>query len=135
MRAGRDPGRAVLIYDGECPACRQAALWLMRRAIVLGRLELLPLRSGPRRERYPAISETVGRRAMQLVLPDGRVVVGAEAVPELLRRLRGWRWLATALRGFPPAGPLTRRAYPWMARRRLGLCCPVAGDPGVAPPP
>lgn len=98
----------------------------MRRGVTLGRLELLPLRSVPRQERYPTIAEAAGRRAMQLVLPDGRVVAGADAVPELLGRVRGWRWVAAALGGLPRTGLLTRRAYTWMARRRLRLQCPLA---------
>ena len=87
--AGQAVERAVLIYDGECALCRASALWLMRRARMPDRLEILPCRSRPRRERYPHITEEACMSAMQLVLPDGRVLSGADAVPELLRRVRG----------------------------------------------
>lgn len=114
--------RAVLIYDGDCGMCRASALWLMRRARVGDRVEILPCRSSPRRARYPQISDEACMRAMQLVLPDGRVLEGADAVPELLRRLRGWRWIA-AIFGLPPVRPVTRRVYAWVARRRMKLSC------------
>lgn len=102
--------------------CRGSALWLMRRAKVADRLEILPCRSRPRRERYPQISDEACMQAMQLVLADGRVLSGGEAVPELLRRVRGWRWVA-ALVGVPPLLPVTRRIYAWIARNRMRLSC------------
>jgi predicted DCC family thiol-disulfide oxidoreductase YuxK len=102
--------------------CRGSALWLMRRARAAGLLEILPCRSGPRRARYPQISDAACMEAMQLVLPDGRVLSGADAVPELLRRVRGWRWVA-ALFGLPPVLPLTRRVYAWVARNRMRVSC------------
>ena len=40
---------ATLIYDGECAMCRASALWIMRRAMDGGALEILPCRSAPRR--------------------------------------------------------------------------------------
>ena len=83
-----DP-RAVLIYDAECAMCRASALWLMRLAMSRHQLEILPCRAGVRATRFPQISEAACLTAMQLVLPDGRVLAGADAVPELLRRIRG----------------------------------------------
>jgi predicted DCC family thiol-disulfide oxidoreductase YuxK len=61
---------------------------------------------------------------MQLVLPDGRILSGADAVPELLRRVRGWGWLASVF-GLPGVTPLSRRLYAWIAARRLRLSCPL----------
>jgi predicted DCC family thiol-disulfide oxidoreductase YuxK len=116
--------RAVLIYDGDCAMCRASALWLMRRALVSDRLEILPCRSAPRRARYPQITDEACMTAMQLVLPDGRVLAGADAVPELLRRLRGWRWVASIF-GLPPVLPVTRRLYAWVARQRMKLSCGI----------
>jgi predicted DCC family thiol-disulfide oxidoreductase YuxK len=113
---------AVLIYDGECAMCRASALWLMRLALSGGALEILPCRSEPRRARFPQISDAECASAMQLVLPDGRVLGGADAVPELLRRIRGLGWLA-AIFALPGARPLARRFYAWIARNRMRLSC------------
>ena len=113
---------AVLIYDSECAMCRASALWLMRLALSGGALEILPCRSEPRRARFPRISDEACMTAMQLVLPDGRVLTGADAVPELLRRIRGLGWLAT-LFALPGARPLARRFYAWVARNRMRLSC------------
>jgi len=115
---------AILIYDGDCSMCRASALWLMRRALA-GRadeLEILPCRSPVRRQRFPAITDETCMRAMQLVLPDGRVLAGADAAPEILRRIPRWRWVA-ALFDLPRARPYARRVYAWVARNRMKISC------------
>ena len=60
--------------------------------------------------------------AMQLVLPEGRTLAGADAVPELLRRIRGLGWLA-AVFALPGARPVARRVYAWIAKNRMRLSC------------
>ena len=79
-----------------------------------------------RRERFPQISEAQCLTAMQLVLPDGRVLAGADAVPELLNRVRGWRHVAWVF-GLPPLRPLARRVYAWVARNRMKISCRLPG--------
>src|SRR5262249_50038092 len=111
--------RAVLIYDAECPMCRASALWLMRLALSRGTLEIMPCRAPLRASRFPQVSEDACLRAMQLVLPDGRVLAGADAVPELLRRIRG----LGSLFAVPMMRPLSRRVYGWIARNRMKLSC------------
>ena len=102
--------------------CRASAMWLMRRALSSGLLEILPCRSSVRRERFPQIPEALCMSAMQLVLPDGRVLGGADAVPELLRRIRGWGWVAGVF-ALPPVRPLARVTYGWIARNRMKISC------------
>ena len=115
---------ATLIYDGECAMCRASALWIMRRAMDAGTLEILPCRSAPRRARFPHVTDEQCMRAMQLVLPDGRVLAGADAMPELLRRIPRWRWVA-ALFALPGMRPLGRAVYAWIARNRMRISCGV----------
>ena len=116
--------RAVLIYDGECSMCRGSALWLLRRAEAGGArdLEILPCRSPVRRQRFPSISDETCMQAMQLVLPDGRVLAGADAAPEILRRIPRWRWVARVL-DLPGAGIVAGRAYRWIADNRMRISC------------
>jgi len=117
---------ATLVYDGECAMCRASALWIMRRAMDAGTLEILPCRSAPRRTRFPQITDAQCMTAMQLVLPDGRVLAGADAMPELLRRIPRWRWLA-ALFALPGMRPLGRVVYAWIARNRMRVSCALPG--------
>ncbi len=121
-------GTAVLIYDGDCALCRSSALWIMRRAMAGGasEFELLPCRSSARLQRFPQVREETCLAAMQLVLPDGRVLGGADAVPEILLRIPRWRWLARFF-ALPGVRPVARRIYAWIARNRMRLSCAVNG--------
>jgi predicted DCC family thiol-disulfide oxidoreductase YuxK len=111
--------RAVVIYDGLCPLCQESVSWLSGRAR-RGALEFLPCQAAERRARFPWLEEQRCIEAIQLVLPDGRALSGAAAVPEILKRLRRWRWLAAAFR-MPGMGLLAPRAYAWIARRRYRI--------------
>ncbi len=106
--------------------CRASAMWLMRRALAGGALEILPCRSPVRQARFPGVSEEACLTAMQLVVPDGRVLSGADAVPELLRRIPGWGWLARVF-ALPGVAPLARRVYAWIARNRMRISCGMRG--------
>jgi predicted DCC family thiol-disulfide oxidoreductase YuxK len=116
--------KAVLIYDGECSMCRASALWLLRRAEAGGArdLEILPCRSPVRRQRFPSIADETCMQAMQLVLPDGHVLAGADAVPEILLRIPRWSWVAR-LFDLPRARPFARRVYAWIAKNRMKITC------------
>src|SRR3990170_2922742 len=105
----RAMARAVLIYDGLCHLCQEGVTWISRR-VVGGQLEFLPCQAAERRARFPWMEERACMEAIQLVLPDGRVLSGAAAIPEILRRLRGWRRLAP-LFGVPGGGLLAPPGY------------------------
>ncbi len=111
--------RAVLIYDENCPICRKAADWVERnkRGDVL---ELLPCQAKVVRSRFPSMEETVCMKAMQLVLPDGRVLPGEKALPEIINRLRRYHWAAWLFR-LPGSGMLSHAFYRWFAGRRYRI--------------
>src|SRR5437773_11054657 len=125
MRA--DGPRPTLIYDGECGFCRRS-VDLLRRWDREQRIALVPFQDQARVAAFgiplPALAA-----AMHLVLPppDSRVLAGADAVPELLRRLRGKRWLAWGFR-IPGVPFVARRLYGWIARRRRCLVRGYAVD-------
>ena len=114
--------RPTLIYDGECGLCQEAVA-LLARWDRKGEVALIPFqdqaRVGAFRIPTPALAA-----AMHLVLPDGRVLAGADAAPELLRLLPGKAWLATLFR-VPGIMPIARRVYAWIAQRRHCLVRPV----------
>ncbi len=117
-------GPAVLIYDGACPICQGAMRWVECRALS-GQFEFLPCQSPERRARFPWMSEQACLETLQLVLPDGRVLGGDVAVPEILRRLQGWRWLARLVER-PGIRVFAPRLYAWVARNRYALSCALA---------
>ena len=112
-----EPLPAVLIYDAECPVCRAAADWVRRNAGIPGAFEYLACRSAETRSRFPAIAEAACLQAMHLVLPDGSILAGEMALPEILSRSRRYRRAAVLFR-LPGAGIVSRFLYRAFARRR-----------------
>lgn len=109
------PTRPTLIYDGECGICRRAVT-LLKRWDREHKLHYVPFQDGATVSRFGVALPALAA-AMHLVLPDGRVYPGADAVPELLRLFPGKRWLAP-LFAIPGLRPLARRIYAWVALRR-----------------
>lgn len=109
----------VLIYDGQCPICMRAVRWV-RKHMLPGTIELLACQDPRRPERFPEIPESQCLTAMQFILPDGRVLSGAEALPSILRRMRRWQWLARILE-LPPMCHTAPYVYRWVARNRYTL--------------
>jgi predicted DCC family thiol-disulfide oxidoreductase YuxK len=107
----------AIVYDADCPVCRSAADWVRRNALDPDTFDYLPCRSAETRSRFPAIAETACLQAMHLVLPDGTILAGEKALPEILRRTRRYR-RAAALFRLPGAGILSRILYRAFARRR-----------------
>jgi len=110
----------VLIYDAECPVCRDATDWVRRNASAPDAFEFLPCRSVEARNRFPHIEEAACMQAVHLVLPDGTVLTGEQALPEVLRRLPGYR-RAAALFRLPGARFLSRAIYRRFAAHRYAL--------------
>jgi len=107
----------VLIYDADCPVCRGSAGWIRRNAGADEAFEFLPCRSAETRSRFPTITEAACLQAMHLVLPEGTILAGELALPEILRRTRRYRWAAPLFQ-LPGAGILSRLLYRAFARLR-----------------
>jgi predicted DCC family thiol-disulfide oxidoreductase YuxK len=115
----KDPENAVLIYDGECSVCRGTVEWIRPRSSP-GAFEFLSFHSGEMERRFPFLDREACKQAVHLVLPDGRVLAGDRAAPEVFSRIPGYRWIARVLR-FPGARGLSRVFYRWFARRRHAI--------------
>src|SRR6266508_5785415 len=105
----------TLIYDGECGVCRQA-VELLRRWDREHVLRFVPFQDAVAVARF-GIALPALAAAMHLVLRDGRVYPGADAIPELLKLFPGKRWLAPLFR-IPGVLPLSRRLYAPVDLRR-----------------
>lgn len=112
--SGSAPDRPVLLYDGDCDACRNWAASL--RTLTAGRVVTIPLQEadpgllGRPREALEA--------AVHLVEPGGRVTAGAEAVFRALDGTRRGRLALWAWRWLPGFRPVSRWVYRRVAARR-----------------
>ena len=113
--------KPVIIYDGECSLCRGSKDWIARRALPES-LEFITCQSNERERRYPHLLLRDCMSAVHIVLPDGRVFAGADAIPHVLSFLKGWRWVAKCLLIFPFTF-FARHVYGWIARNRQFISC------------
>jgi predicted DCC family thiol-disulfide oxidoreductase YuxK len=119
MNVPNPPDKPLLVFDGDCSFCR---IWVARWRPILGEeVDLEPLQTAW--VRFPTIPRSRFRRAVQLILPDGAVHEGAEAVfralalaPDPSHR----RWLAVYQR-FPGARPVFDWGYRQVANHRPAL--------------
>ncbi len=114
-----DRKRATLIYDKSCPICSGTVEWIEKNE-EKGAFEMVPCQSDFLGSQYPNIDFEECMRAMQLVLPDGHVLAGEQALPEIFKRLRRYRAVALAFK-LPGAETMSRILYRWFALRRYSI--------------
>ncbi len=109
----------VLLFDGSCSLCRRGSERLLHLAAPSS-VERLSFREPGVLERFPQVSAAACEQAMQLILPDGRVIAGAEAGFRILAtrwyfRPALWLYLVPGFRHLIDA------LYRWVARNRFRL--------------
>ncbi|MEJ2182583.1 MAG: DUF393 domain-containing protein [Nitrospirota bacterium] len=117
--SGKKAGTAILIYDAQCPVCRNAVRWIRDNARK-DAFEPYPCQSEDLPERFPGVKRAVCMQAMQLVLPDGSILSGEQALPEVLRRLRRYHHLARFF-DLPGSESVSRAFYRWFAENRYHI--------------
>ena len=125
------PGKAVLVFDGECAFCAKVLEWIRAR-MDAGAFDFIPCQSDELINRFPGIEREACLQAMHLVLPDGSVRIGERAIPHILRRLPRYRWCASFF-DLPGADLLSRAVYRRIAKyrhRAAGNFSPVGMERG-----
>ncbi len=109
----------VLIYDAQCPVCSGTIKWIEKNEIP-GSFEMVPCQSESMSARFPGVPMDNCMKALHLVLPGGNVLVGEEALPEILARTGRFRMAALLFR-LPGAALISRILYRWFADRRYRI--------------
>src|SRR5512144_595247 len=113
-RVTRPPERPLAIFDGDCGFCR---LWIARWKLRTGpKVDYAP--SQEVASRFPEIPAEHFAQAFQLILPDGRVLEGAEAVLAISGRTPGEGVGLALYRQVPGLAPLLELAYRLVAGHR-----------------
>jgi len=113
------PPVATVLYDGACRFCVASSDRLLRLARP-GALDRESFRDAGVLDRFPGVTAEACEAAMQLVLPDGRVFAGAEAVARALltRPVLG---LPARLYFVPGLRQLADAVYRLVARNRFRI--------------
>ncbi len=108
---------AVLIYDDKCSLCRGCMKWIELHAVRKDAFMFVPCQSEERRNRFPQITDDACMQSLQLVLPNNRVLAGDKALPEILIRLKGFRWFSILFK-IPVIKLFLYVVYRWIANNR-----------------
>ena len=108
------PEEPLVIFDGHCGFCR---IWIEYwKAITGGRVEFAA--SQDVANRYPQVPAQNFRESVQLVLPGGEALSGAQAVFTTLTYAPGMAWLLWIYNRVPGFAPATEAAYRLIAGHR-----------------
>ena len=97
--------------------------WIQKNTIP-DRFEYLTCQSDERKQRFPSMSDETCLKAIQLVLPRQKILSGADAIPEILSRLRGWSILQNLFQ-IPGVRWLAPIVYRWIANNRYRISCMI----------
>jgi predicted DCC family thiol-disulfide oxidoreductase YuxK len=131
----------VLLYNDECSVCRRIARWVERSAQgeeagARGVLER-PIGDDPAELQAlsPGLDIWDAYATIHLLMPDGSMRLGGEAVAEVLRRLPTTRWFAwtfkISLFGFRPFQAILNLCYAILADVRPLFGCETCGTPSL----
>lgn len=132
------PIESVLLFDGECAVCRSIARWVVtsaRRPSGARGLVVRPIGDDPiaLRSMNPNLDIWDAYATIHLVMPDGRMKLGGEAVAEVFRSLPNCRWFAwtfaVTIFGTRPFQTILDLGYRILADVRPLLGCESCGTP------
>jgi predicted DCC family thiol-disulfide oxidoreductase YuxK len=132
------PTKPLLLFNDECGVCRRIARWVRKSARnESGETSLIerPIGDDPEllRSLNPDLDIWDAYATIHLLMPDGSMKLGGEAVAEVLRNLRSTRWFAgvftVGLFGFRPFQVLLDAAYAVLADVRPLFGCESCGTP------
>jgi predicted DCC family thiol-disulfide oxidoreductase YuxK len=89
----------ILLYDGGCQTCSRIARWVHRSARAkAGKPGIIerPVGNNPAdlRRLNPALDIWDAYAVVHVIMPDGLMKLGGEAVAEVLRRIPSTKWIA-----------------------------------------
>jgi predicted DCC family thiol-disulfide oxidoreductase YuxK len=128
----------VLLYNDECGVCRRIARWVEKSAHgESGETTVVvrPIGDDPfaLRSLAPELDIWDAYATIHMLMPDGSMKLGGEAVAEVLRRLPNTRWFAWTLAirvvGVRPFQMLLNVAYAVLADVRPLFGCESCGTP------
>lgn len=115
------PGASLraIVYDGGCSFCRARVAWIQSKAPA-GTFVYISRSEPDLLARFPQLASHELAAGLRLVLPDGTVRVGADAVADIAALLPRYRWL-TKLLLIPGARWVMRGLYACIAAIRSRL--------------
>ena len=130
----------VLLFNDECGVCRWIARWVKKSATTRTgamRLDVRPIGDDPAALSLlsPHLDIWDAYATIHLLMPDGSMKLGGDAVAEVFRRLPSTRWFAWTFKlgfgTFRPFQLVLDAAYTILADVRPAFGCESCGTPSV----
>ena len=127
-----EQSKPILLFNGECGVCRLIARWVQKSE--QGIVER-PIGDDPEalRSLNPDLDIWDAYETIHLLMPDGTMKLGGEAVAEVLRHLPGTQWFtwtfAFSVFGFRPFQAILNLAYAILSDVRPLFGCESCGTP------
>jgi predicted DCC family thiol-disulfide oxidoreductase YuxK len=132
--------KPILLYNGECAVCRSIGRWVEKSARgASGESSIIerPIGDDPTALRLlnPRLDIWDAYETIHMLMPDGSMKLGGEAVAEVLRDLPNTKWFAwsfgVSVFGFRPFQRVLDLGYLMLAGVRPLLGCESCGMPNV----
>jgi hypothetical protein len=130
--------RPILLFDDECGVCRRTARWVQGSArLESGESSIIVRPIGADPDALRSLNRDLdiwkAYATIHLLMPDGSMKLGGEAVAEVLRNLGSTKWFswsfAISIFGFRPFQMLLNLAYVILADVRPIFGCESCGTP------
>ena len=134
LRVQSPPPKPLLVFDGDCGFCRR---WIARWKRATGEaVDYQPFQDDAVTRQYPEIPRADFEHSVHLILPDGSVYRGADAVFRSLAAGGKHRWMAALYRKMPSFADLSELLYEEVALHRtfFSQLDRVYSGPGTEPP-
>jgi len=132
--------KPILLFNDECGVCRFIAKWVKKSA--LGESEnsgivVRPIGEDPKELRglNPHLNIWEAYATIHMLMPDGSMKLGGEAVAEVFRNLPNTKWFAGSFKvrifGLRPFQTILNVAYDILAYVRPLFGCESCGTPSI----
>jgi predicted DCC family thiol-disulfide oxidoreductase YuxK len=130
----------ILLFDDECSVCRRMARWVEKSAHdKSGGTSIIvrPIGEDPEALRLlnPELNIWDAYATSHLLMPDGSIKLGGEAVAEVLRNSPSTNWFAWSFAfsvfGFRPFQTILNISYAILSDVRPVFGCKSCGAPGI----
>jgi predicted DCC family thiol-disulfide oxidoreductase YuxK len=126
--------RAILLYNDECAVCRHIAAWVTTAARGTATLDVRPIGDDPSAlaRLHPGLDIWDAYAVIHLLMPDGTMKTGGDAVAAVLRRLPPTRWMGplfdVRIAGVRPGLAIVSIGYTILAESRPLFGCESCGS-------
>lgn len=131
--------QAILLFNSECSVCRKISGWVIANDDPKNggkqKIDERPIGQDPEALKaiHPDLDIWKAYETIHVVMPNGEIKTGGEAVAEVLRRLPETAWFTplfdVSVLGFKPFQSMLNLGYTVLDRLRPAMGCESCGTP------